>query len=217
MEGKLIKNTAGEYYLIVLHRNLPRWFNVALELSDGYYAIASSHHIDGVEGLHKLSLSNCQAIERGYDLNELAEEWVFETNAHKWSNNDDTAGDNYGSFKAGFQKALEILCDKKFSEDDVRLMLIDMARFIATKEMRDDWYFDVDAFFRKRDFFIDKQIQSLQQTEFDIVIEMEDMYDCGSSMCRNGCQSMDKFGEGCSGHSSVPKLDQNGCLILKRK
>ena len=34
-------------------------------------------------------------------LEEAAEKWVFETNEHKWSNNDDTAGDNYGSFKAG--------------------------------------------------------------------------------------------------------------------
>ena len=34
-------------------------------------------------------------------LEEAAEKWVFETNAHKWPNNDDTAGDNYGSFKAG--------------------------------------------------------------------------------------------------------------------
>jgi hypothetical protein len=34
-------------------------------------------------------------------LNEAAGMWVFETNGHKWSNNDDTAGDNYGSFKAG--------------------------------------------------------------------------------------------------------------------
>lgn len=34
-------------------------------------------------------------------LDEAAERWVWETNGHKWSNNDDTAGDNYGSFKAG--------------------------------------------------------------------------------------------------------------------
>ena len=34
-------------------------------------------------------------------IEEAADKWVFETNAHKWSNNDDTAGDNYGSFKAG--------------------------------------------------------------------------------------------------------------------
>lgn len=35
------------------------------------------------------------------NLEEEAEKWVFETNGHKWSNNDDTAGDNYGSFIAG--------------------------------------------------------------------------------------------------------------------
>jgi len=34
-------------------------------------------------------------------LEEAADKWLFETNGHKWSNNDDTAGDNYGSFKAG--------------------------------------------------------------------------------------------------------------------
>ena len=39
--------------------------------------------------------------ERQETLEEVAEKWVFETNGHKWSNNDDTAGDNYGSFIAG--------------------------------------------------------------------------------------------------------------------
>jgi hypothetical protein len=34
-------------------------------------------------------------------IEEAADKWLFETNGHKWSNNDDTAGDNYGSFKAG--------------------------------------------------------------------------------------------------------------------
>jgi hypothetical protein len=49
-----------------------------------------------------------------------AEKWVFETNGHKWSNNDDTAGDNFSSFIAGakwqqekeldrLKEALEIL------------------------------------------------------------------------------------------------------------
>ena len=36
-------------------------------------------------------------------IEESAEKWVFETNGHKWSNNDDSAGDNYGSFIAGFK------------------------------------------------------------------------------------------------------------------
>jgi hypothetical protein len=32
---------------------------------------------------------------------DAAHEWVFETNGHKWSNNDNTAGDNFSSFIAG--------------------------------------------------------------------------------------------------------------------
>ena len=43
-------------------------------------------------------------------LDDAAHEWVFETNGHKWSNNDDTAGDNFGSFIAGakWQKEKEL-------------------------------------------------------------------------------------------------------------
>ena len=33
----------------------------------------------------------------------LAKRWCFETNGHKWSNNDDTLPDNYGSFIAGYE------------------------------------------------------------------------------------------------------------------
>ena len=40
-------------------------------------------------------------IPKQETLEDAAEKWVFETNGHKWSNNDDTAGDNYGSFIAG--------------------------------------------------------------------------------------------------------------------
>ena len=34
-------------------------------------------------------------------LEEAAEKWVFKTNGHKWSNNNNEVGDNYGSFIAG--------------------------------------------------------------------------------------------------------------------
>jgi hypothetical protein len=46
-------------------------------------------------------------------LEDFAEKWVFETNGHKWSNNDDTAGDNYGSFIAGFKEAEKRLYSKE--------------------------------------------------------------------------------------------------------
>jgi len=53
-------------------------------------------------------------------LEEAAEKWVFETNGHKWSNNDNTAGDNYGSFKAGAKWQAE-QDKKKYSEKDFKL------------------------------------------------------------------------------------------------
>jgi hypothetical protein len=49
-------------------------------------------------------------------LEDAAEKWVFETNGHKWSNNDDTAGDNYGSFIAGANYQAE----RMYSEEDLR-------------------------------------------------------------------------------------------------
>lgn len=38
-------------------------------------------------------------------MQQLAEEWAFDINGHKWSNNNNEAGDNYGSFIAGYQAA----------------------------------------------------------------------------------------------------------------
>lgn len=47
------------------------------------------------------------------EIDEEASEWVFETNGMKWSNNDDTAGDNYGSFIAGVKWLQEKLLNEK--------------------------------------------------------------------------------------------------------
>lgn len=74
-------------------------------------------HSHSIPDWHKIAAAKIYATWVGtaipdHDLNQLADEWVFETNGHKWSNNDDTAGDNYGSFKAGFQKAIELLTNK---------------------------------------------------------------------------------------------------------
>ena len=54
-------------------------------------------------------------------LEEAAEKWVFETNGHKWSNNDNTAGDNYGSFIAGAKWQAE----RMYSEEEVKELILD--------------------------------------------------------------------------------------------
>ncbi len=170
------------------------------------YSIEDKNQINTIASsfdnpIGKLSLKNCQAIELGYDLDELAEEWVFETNGHKWSNNDNTAGDNYGSFKAGFQKTLEILGDKKYilSEEDLH-RVIDMARLQGEE-----------SFLVKHSN--EEIIQSLQQTEWGVEVGMicphpEDTYVCG---IQYGCDE-----DGCNHPNKIPLLDKDDCLILKR-
>ena len=60
MKGKLIKTDEG--------------FNLCIPHETTNEFIAST---DGMYTEHKLSLKNCQAIERGYDLDEIWEELFF--------------------------------------------------------------------------------------------------------------------------------------------
>jgi hypothetical protein len=69
-------------------------------------------------------------------LKEAAEKWVFETNGHKWSNNDDTAGDNYGSFKAGAKWQAE----RSYSEEETIQLLIKFNQEIQEVENVKDWF-----------------------------------------------------------------------------
>ena len=128
MEAKLIKNKYGDdfYYLMV-----------------DINTYATTHK----ESFRILSLKNCQAIERGYDLDELAKEFVDYEDSLYHSTIKNT-------YMHGFQKALEILGDKKFSEDDVNLA------FVLGKN--------------KDESRINKLINSrLQQTEWDVEIVMD--------------------------------------------
>ena len=185
MKGKLIKTDEG-FSLCIPHETT----NEFIASTDGMYAE------------HKLSLKNCQAIERGYDLDELAYDF-------SWNHQSDpNYGDTINIFKSGFQKALEILGDKKFTERDVRGAYIqgtnDGAQFESMRDYdsEDDnepWEFAEEA---------EKELtQSLQQTEWDVIVEME---------CVIGCQNLILNGENsvCCGDKK-PKI-ADGCLILKR-
>ena len=96
----------------------------------------------------KLSLKNCQAIERGYDLDELADEF-----SRKFPN--DSEPIRYASFIIGFQKALSILGDKKFSEKDAKRLFE-----LGIEHGHRDGYVGLN--------YTNKCIHSLQQTEWDV-------------------------------------------------
>lgn len=141
---------------------------------------------------YKLSLKNCQAIEHGYDLDELAKEYVKISSLE------------FNAFEAGFQKRDEMLSDKKFSISDMESAC---AFGMALERLKSDPHKLSD----------DEEwkgfIQSLQLTEWDVEIEMicphpEDTYVCG---IQYGCDE-----DGCNHPKQVPLLDSEGCIILKR-
>jgi len=185
MEGKLFKMVEG--YTLSLTGSI-----------DDLYGISDKQLAEDHQ-LHKLSHKNCQAIENGYDLDELASSLVDrETTASVDSSYRKTL-EKY--VKIGFQKALEILGDKKFSVDGLIDFYIE-----KTGYGMDMWSKEENNILS----IVADYIQSLQPTEWDVEIEME-CPQCKEwgyiSECRNNCNQ--KFLQ--------PKLDADGCLILKRK
>ena len=145
------------------------------------------------EGL-SLSLKNCQSIERGYDLDELLDNITPK---------DGTTGNisERIGFVKGFQKAMELMGDKKFSINEV----VELCKILISNP------FETSG--KTYQELTDNYIQSLQQTEWDVEIEMicphpKDTYVCG---IQYGCDE-----DGCNHPDQVPYLDVDGCLILKK-
>jgi hypothetical protein len=106
---------------------------------------------------------------------------------------DDT---EYG-FKNGFNKAIELNKDKVFTEEDVRKAYMD-----GVSNGHNFGYPAIDH--------TDKYIQSLQQpTEIDVEIKMEPCFYDQSLGGFSTSYTEDKPKE-------QPKLDKDGCLILKK-
>jgi hypothetical protein len=149
------------------------WYN----LYQDNIGIGSTH--SELQG-YKLSIKNCQAIERGYDLDELAK--IEYPICEVW--NDEEAIIRKLAFKKGFQKALELLGDKIFTLDDIYTV------FIMGREGMED----------KMNRYVTR---IHEPTEWDVEIEMFIADDLKSVS-----KEWYKLGE--------PKLDENGCIILKR-
>ena len=150
-----------------------------------------------------LSKENCEEIERGYDLFELA----YDSSKEFLMESTHSPSFTFG-YEQGFQKALEILGDKKFSEED-------MLKAIAfgwdyegrpKEEMIEIHNVNLEY---NNSYFEDTQkyIQSLQQTEWDVEIRC---------YLGNGDKESDSFKDTFVTNTGTPKLDAEGCLILKR-
>lgn len=192
MEGKLIKSEYHTYILEDSNGNLVG-------------SISDNGSID------KLSLKNCEAIANGYDLEELACDKIgIDISVVKHIDNKLEShsspciplneGGCLGAglyhmvkgFEIGFQKGLEILSDKKFSE------FLDKEKELGISDIktieRIQWYYKT---------YFDKS----QQNEWLVEIEMEK--EVGTKLHDDGREFFWTDG-------TKPKLDADGCLILRR-
>ena len=137
----------------------------------------------------KLSLKNCEAIANGYDLDVVVED-IVKTIVPNDRGEDIWYGTSMSVGKLCFQKALELLGDKKFND------FLDKEKELGISDIktieRIQWYYKT---------YFDKS----QQTEFDIEIVMECCGKVYSQHCDGTCEHV------------KPLLDADGCIILKRK
>ena len=87
-------------------------------------------------------------FNKKWALEEAAEKWVFDINGNKWSNNDNTAGDNYGSFITGAKWQQE-QNKNLYSEEEVRKIFDRYNEVIAHRDI-EEWQPWIDKQFKKK-------------------------------------------------------------------
>lgn len=153
-----------------------------------------------------LSLENCEAIKRGFDLDELARqeaEKIHIKSSHEdWGIWEELVRDDARSIKIGMEKIIKLLGDKKFSSNDLYLAFEQGYGFADEKliSRKDD---------EECEYTFENLIQSLQQTEWDVTYSMRS-------------KNIDELRESKEGFLHNPNLwiyetDSDGFVILKRK
>jgi hypothetical protein len=139
----------------------------------------------------KLSKQNCDEIFGVVDVQKLAGElYSGHVMAVDWQL-------EKSGFIKGFNKAMELNKDKVFTVEDVK-KIVEMSRDIKYVT-----------------FSIDELISSLQQpNEIEVEIEMKKVVD--ETKIVGSVKEVKGSGNKITTYKSVPKLDVNGCLTLKR-
>jgi len=132
--------------------------------------------------LQKLSIENCNLIFGIFDVEKLAEDFAKNHSIYP-SAKDDT---EYG-FKHGFNKALELNKDKKFTLEQV---------------------IEAMSLYKRNEFAMSKVLVMVLEEPKEVAVEIE--------MESMNIDEIREQGKGfLNGNTMKPKLDENGCLILK--
>jgi hypothetical protein len=148
MKGKLIKTNSEDYHM----------GNYFLNNTEGF-AIGSTDYEwcrRVSKPQYKLSKQNCNEIFGAVDVEKLAKEETRKFLGHDVPENIMLFIAHSKMFQVGFQKAIEILGDKKFTEKD----MIDIL-----KEYLNDPFTVYD--------YVENKLRSIQQTEWEVEVEMD--------------------------------------------
>lgn len=146
----------------------------------------------------KLSTKNCEAISNGYDLDAIV-------------NKIDTPEgyDQYqydSGIRKGFELALEILGDKKFCEEDMISAYIEGTNDGAQFESMMDYDHSDNSEAQNFSEQAEQDFRKLlQKTEWEVEVEMEPTRSDTVFDINGNLKPTER-----------PKLDADGCLILKR-
>jgi hypothetical protein len=167
--------------------------NYLLEDDKGV-VVASTSTKEGINGLSK---QNCDEIFGVVDV-------VYKQVRNGFDGVIDSFTEAFA--KECINKAMELNKDKLFTLEDMK-RAIDKAKQGSVKETHNGYGRPTERRFDLDDLSYDEIIQSIQQpTEIEVEIEME---------CLDpNCDGINKKGVCIPGDK--PKLDENGCLILKK-
>jgi hypothetical protein len=190
MKGKLIKIADKDYY------NLEDENGVVLGTS---YQFNSSM---GDVLKHKLSKQNCDEIFGVVDVEKLAEEYAdFSNDYIPMSFGDKFNETSKRDFIKGFNKAMELNKDKVFTEEQVIEFTMSMI----------SQYVQGNTNIWNRELLS----ESLQQpTEIEVEIVMEKVV--GETKIVGSVKEVKGSGDKITTYKTIPKLDVDGCLTLKR-
>jgi hypothetical protein len=167
--------------------------------------LAKSKNIE----LSRLCHENCEAIEKGYDLKEIVKKHLKEWKYEQFLGGGSTTlvRDN---FVMGFQKAIELMGDKRFNSRDMIFAFMAGTNAGAKFESM----YDCDSEDNSEAYNLAEEaekefLESLKlKNEWDVYIETEPM----------NVDEIHEQGKGfLNKNISKSKLDLNGCLILKVK
>jgi hypothetical protein len=157
---------------------------------DGHKIAAT---LDGCNS--KLSKENCDEIFGVVDVDKLAEEWCMRPE-NNWSNNNNEVGDNYGSYKEGFNKAMDLNKDKLFTVEDLYRVERCYLR-------------DCDNDVKYKGQIVQRILNEKTQQPTEIEVEIR-------CWIGNGDKESDSFKDPLVTNTGIPKLDADGCLILRK-